>query len=208
MKVTKALFKQGTTICATVHSPSAYAFSLFDSLVMLADGQVVYFGPTDDAMVDWFRTDSGVATPELLLNANDYHNAADFLTDLVVGAGTEGRAHEYADAWQRSSIKVQMDQVTDDHMQVRACNWCRCRYVYIYIDLQVERIRNVIEMTLDSVPIRKAHPFSARLHCQWALRSEASHGQLLHLHSMTEHDFKPRQRASSRQFSLVAAPSW
>ena len=34
----------GVTICATIHSPTPYAFSLFDSLMILLRGRVVYFG--------------------------------------------------------------------------------------------------------------------------------------------------------------------
>jgi len=36
------------TIVATIHSPTAYAFSLFDSLMLLVRGRVVYCGPIAD----------------------------------------------------------------------------------------------------------------------------------------------------------------
>ncbi len=45
MTVVKQLVHDGTTICATIHSPSSYTFSLFDRLVMLLRGRVVYCGP-------------------------------------------------------------------------------------------------------------------------------------------------------------------
>ena len=45
MTVVKALVQDGTTICATIHSPTSYCFSLFDNLTMLVRGQMVYFGP-------------------------------------------------------------------------------------------------------------------------------------------------------------------
>lgn len=32
------------TITATIHSPTAFCFGLFDSLMMLTRGRVVYFG--------------------------------------------------------------------------------------------------------------------------------------------------------------------
>ena len=44
MTVVKSLTKDGTTICATIHSPTAYCFALFDRLIMLVRGRVVYFG--------------------------------------------------------------------------------------------------------------------------------------------------------------------
>ncbi len=50
MTVVKRLVDDGTTICATIHSPSQFCFSLFDRLIMLVRGQVVYFGKTSEYM--------------------------------------------------------------------------------------------------------------------------------------------------------------
>ena len=44
MTVVKALVKSGITICATIHSPTPYCFNLFDTLMILLRGHVVYFG--------------------------------------------------------------------------------------------------------------------------------------------------------------------
>ena len=44
MMLVKQLVYDGVTICATIHSPTAYSFGLFDKLIMLVRGQVVYFG--------------------------------------------------------------------------------------------------------------------------------------------------------------------
>ena len=44
MRVVKSLTDDGTTICATIHSPTPYVYSLFDSLMILIRGQTVYFG--------------------------------------------------------------------------------------------------------------------------------------------------------------------
>jgi len=49
---------EGITICATIHSPSPYTFSLFESVLMLLRGEVVYFGPNDDRMLDYFKVRS------------------------------------------------------------------------------------------------------------------------------------------------------
>ena len=34
----------GITICSTIHSPTPYCFRLFDRMMILLRGQVVYFG--------------------------------------------------------------------------------------------------------------------------------------------------------------------
>ena len=44
MTMVKQLVHDGVTICATIHSPTSYCFSLFDKLMMLVRGQIVYFG--------------------------------------------------------------------------------------------------------------------------------------------------------------------
>jgi ABC-type multidrug transport system ATPase subunit len=45
MSLVQGLARDGRTVVATIHSPSAYAFSLFDAVLMLARGRTVYFGP-------------------------------------------------------------------------------------------------------------------------------------------------------------------
>ena len=48
MTVISHLVNDGTTICATIHSPSQFTFSLFDRLLMLVRGEVVYFGKASE----------------------------------------------------------------------------------------------------------------------------------------------------------------
>ena len=50
MSVVKQLALGGITVCATIHSPTPYAFGLFDSLLLLASGRSVYFGPMKGAV--------------------------------------------------------------------------------------------------------------------------------------------------------------
>ena len=45
MTVVKGLAKTGTTICATIHSPTSYCFGLFDRIMMLLQGHLIYAGP-------------------------------------------------------------------------------------------------------------------------------------------------------------------
>lgn len=42
--------KQGRTIISTIHQPSSEIFYLFDDLMLLADGKVVYYGPVGDSI--------------------------------------------------------------------------------------------------------------------------------------------------------------
>lgn len=44
MVVIKMLLKTGMTVCATIHSPTPSCFKLFDTLMILLRGKVVYSG--------------------------------------------------------------------------------------------------------------------------------------------------------------------
>lgn len=44
MTVVKNLASRGLTVLATIHSPTPYCFNLFDRLLLLLRGNVVYFG--------------------------------------------------------------------------------------------------------------------------------------------------------------------
>mmetsp|Transcript_5239 Transcript_5239/g.7961 ORF Transcript_5239/g.7961 Transcript_5239/m.7961 type:complete len:705 (+) Transcript_5239:2-2116(+) len=66
---------QGKTIITSIHQPSSAVFRSFDRLLMLADGNVVYFG-TPQKSLPYLR-DKGLACP-------DGYNAADHWMDLLV----------------------------------------------------------------------------------------------------------------------------
>ena len=46
MELVKALTKtmNSITVCATIHSPSPQTFELFDKVIILLSGRIVYFG--------------------------------------------------------------------------------------------------------------------------------------------------------------------
>jgi hypothetical protein len=54
MSVVKSLAAYGITVCATIHSPTPYCFNLFDRLLLLLRGEVVYFGPNGGWEADLF----------------------------------------------------------------------------------------------------------------------------------------------------------
>ena len=44
LSVVKGLVHDGISICSTIHSPTPYCFSLFDTLTLLLRGRVIYCG--------------------------------------------------------------------------------------------------------------------------------------------------------------------
>ena len=63
MSVVKKLCTSDTTIVATIHSPTAYAFSLFDAASILCSGKQVYFGPSDATLISYAQTALQTALP-------------------------------------------------------------------------------------------------------------------------------------------------
>lgn len=70
----KSLAKEGRTVVCSIHQPRSSVFSMFDDLVLLAGGKVVYCGPADKSL-QYFEQ-LGYICPE-------HFNPADFLADLI-----------------------------------------------------------------------------------------------------------------------------
>lgn len=46
MSAVRNLANQNRTIIATIHQPSTATYLLFDKLLLMAEGRVIYFGPS------------------------------------------------------------------------------------------------------------------------------------------------------------------
>lgn len=112
MTVVKGLVKDNVTVTATIHSPTQYAYELFDSLMMLVRGRVVYFGRTSDAvpyaLEHW--QEKGAAN-----KAN--HNEAEWLVDIVTAADRAGTAAAFADQYAGSRMKKGVDEQAADYLE-------------------------------------------------------------------------------------------
>ncbi|GJQ12987.1 hypothetical protein GpartN1_g4778.t1 [Galdieria partita] len=68
------LARNGRAVAMTVHQPRSNIFSLFDMLLLLSEGQIVYFGSAKDALP--YFSQLGYECPE-------HFNPADYFLDLV-----------------------------------------------------------------------------------------------------------------------------
>ncbi|XP_028937010.1 broad substrate specificity ATP-binding cassette transporter ABCG2 isoform X2 [Ornithorhynchus anatinus] len=75
----KRLSRKGRTIILSIHQPRYSIFKLFDSLTLLALGQVVYHGRAQDAL-GYFRSIGYECEP--------FNNPADFFLDVINGDST------------------------------------------------------------------------------------------------------------------------
>ncbi|EME31097.1 ABC transporter, ATP-binding protein isoform 1 [Galdieria sulphuraria] len=92
MQALLKLAQSGRTVITTIHQPRSDIFNMFDMLMLLSEGKVMYFGPAKDA-VSYF-TRIGYSCPE-------HYNPADFFLDTI---SRDGRS---AEAEQESEKKIE-----------------------------------------------------------------------------------------------------
>ena len=56
MEVVKDLVSSGMTIAATIHTPTSRTFQLFDRILILQRGRIVYFGDNGEAARSYFTS--------------------------------------------------------------------------------------------------------------------------------------------------------
>ncbi|KAF1745218.1 hypothetical protein MXB_1010 [Myxobolus squamalis] len=102
-----SLVKQGRTICFTIHQPSARLYELFEKIVVLAEGTVLYSGYIGN-MIEYFAT--------LNLVCPKYHNPADFV--MEVASGYYGVKVDYlSDKWRAQELEFSIteDDCEEEH---------------------------------------------------------------------------------------------
>jgi hypothetical protein len=71
----RELVNQDRTVVTTIHQPSAEIFKLFDTLLLLSKGRVIYFGPVNGATKFFYNS-------PFQFSYTNYTNPADFLADI------------------------------------------------------------------------------------------------------------------------------
>ncbi|GLC74614.1 hypothetical protein PLESTF_001535200 [Pleodorina starrii] len=107
MLTVQAVARGGITVVATLHSPTAFCFSLFDRLMMLVGGRTVYFGPQDRRAVEYFQSCRPFleSDPERLGGPGP--NSAEFLVDIITEGDRDGKGPAFADAYESSPLAAE-----------------------------------------------------------------------------------------------------
>ncbi|OLY79963.1 ATP-binding cassette sub-family G member 2 [Smittium mucronatum] len=75
VKLLRYISRSGQTVVSVIHQPSSDIFKMFDDIVLLSEGKIVYFGPQEE-LVDYFS--------KLGFQCPNYTNPADFVfTDVL-----------------------------------------------------------------------------------------------------------------------------
>ena len=99
--------QSGRTVITTIHQPSSRLFHTFDKLLLLSEGNAIYFGRASDAM-SYF---SSLEFAPMFAS-----NPADFLLDLANGTTADismpARLTD-GEEWQEKSAKEQQTQMKE-----------------------------------------------------------------------------------------------
>ena len=98
ISVIKSLSSSGITVCATIHSPSEYAFSQFDRMLLLLRGRTVYFGKCSETMAYLKNACSGFESSLDLHVASE----AEWITDIIMMADRAGHFDSLVDCYLKS----------------------------------------------------------------------------------------------------------
>ena len=104
MSVVKSLNTRDTTIIATIHSPTAYAFSLFNNAMILCSGMQVYFGPNGKSLMKYATSSLPGITPK-----DDGHSDIEWLIDVFTAGDRRGDAATFHAAYNASALKRDCD---------------------------------------------------------------------------------------------------
>ena len=112
----QALAQSGRTVISSIHQPSSEVMHLFQSLMLMADGKVVYMGE-NTAAVNYFEK-AGFPCPA-------WTNPADFYLTLLVSDGKDAPRNKLVTAWQENSERVAgsseaVEVIVTDHDAVEA----------------------------------------------------------------------------------------
>ena len=105
MESMKTLTEHGKMVVAVIHQPRSSIFSMFDQLLLLSSGKLMYFGPAKQALS--YFSSLGYDCPE-------HFNPADFFLDLLsvnskspdVEIESAARIETLAQQWQHMSFKA------------------------------------------------------------------------------------------------------
>lgn len=119
VKIIKQLaFMSNATVVCTIHQPSSDIFALFDDLMLLLSGRVVFNGPAEEAVPHF--AEAGYSCPQ-------YANPADFFFMHVLvapdgSAAGNARSEELATAWGRSTLQGDVELEVTTHFKPRQGN--------------------------------------------------------------------------------------
>eukprot|EP00898_Chlorokybus_atmophyticus_P007407 jgi/Chlat1/7668/Chrsp64S07172 len=104
IRVVRGLADGGRTVICTIHQPSSDIYSLFDELLLLCQGQLVYLGKAQEAV------------PYFVSQGFYFHqgsNAAEYLIEVTGGGISEGVDYDFHRAYAESELRKHNDNTLE-----------------------------------------------------------------------------------------------
>ncbi|KAK9815892.1 hypothetical protein WJX72_011513 [[Myrmecia] bisecta] len=120
MAIVQALTRSNDsiTVCAAIHSPTPTAFRLFDRMIILLRGRMVYFGEAGMHAMEYFALKFPDIKP---FDASRGENEAEWLVDTTTRADRQGLAGDFADVYEASELRERNDAMMRGATGVGAC---------------------------------------------------------------------------------------
>jgi len=113
MRLVHGLCQRGLTTITSIHAPNSSIFALFNRLIILLEGRVVYFGLAHSA-VDFF-TAHGFDGPSL-----SESSPADWLTMLTVRSARLNHSDDLAMYYTDSRLKIENEERINEYNAVKS----------------------------------------------------------------------------------------
>mmetsp|Transcript_27579 Transcript_27579/g.50913 ORF Transcript_27579/g.50913 Transcript_27579/m.50913 type:complete len:642 (-) Transcript_27579:196-2121(-) len=122
MTVVQRLSRTGVTVCATIHSPTSFCFSLFDRVLMLISGRVVYFGPRGETAKTHFLNQLSPQRREAVeQTASKSKNLAEVLVNIITEADRSGHRDDLVEGYLHSPLAAEnistRDQILNESLR-------------------------------------------------------------------------------------------
>lgn len=108
MSIVKQLTWKGLTTVVSIHSPNSSIFSLFDKLIILSDGRLVYFGRAEEYATSYFEN-AGFK----ILSQVHRQNEADWLISIVAHGSRLKKAEKMAAYYESSQLCIENERHLD-----------------------------------------------------------------------------------------------
>ena len=139
------LAKEGRTVLATIHQPSSYMLTMFDKLLLVSEGQLIYHDLTSEA-VPYFAQ-QGMECPQ-------YTNPSDFFMRQLVPVKDEDQVkiQKLAQAWKSTGAAKAMitSQSSLERTELDALT-LNSSPLNIFVQLAVLGDRNVTRLRKDKI---------------------------------------------------------
>jgi ABC-type multidrug transport system ATPase subunit len=134
----RALARAGRTVFLTIHQPNSEIYALFDALLLLVEGRLIYHGRADAALA-YFADNFGLVCPE-------YENPADYFMAIMHPEDPRNTARypQYFDAYAKTTAADVLRRLEDGERTPIVARKSETLFAYNVGVLLKRDLRNIV----------------------------------------------------------------